>query len=161
MSSTFADFLREQVAKRKTETAGREEIIAEWSAALNDLYAVVRGWLRTSDPDGVLTVEDETWELKEQGLGTYTVPRIDIRGLGHWVGLVPKARYTVATATPPRKSTPERAAGRVDITDEVRRYILYRFRGEDGDLWLMDDQKTPLRVFDQPAFEAALKSYLQ
>lgn len=161
MSTTFTDFLREQAAQRKTEMAEREAVVAEWTESLRQLYAQIRGWLQESDPDGILSVKDGVWEVNEEGLGKYSVPCLDIRGLGRWVGIVPKARYTVATAHPPQKTTPERAAGRVDITNEVRRFILYRFHGEDGDLWLIDDQKNAPRVLDREAFEAALMSYLR
>lgn len=161
MSTTFTEFLREQASKRKAFSAERDEVIKEWTEALGRLYLTVREWLRTSDPDGILSVDEAAWELNEEGLGKYCVPRLDIRGLGRWVALVPKARYTIATAHPPQKVSPERAAGRVDITNEVRRFILYRFRDEGGDTWIIDDQKNPLRVLDQQAFEAALMSYLR
>lgn len=38
-------------------------------------------------------------------------------------------------------------------------FILHRFRGEDGDLWLIDDQKNAPRVLNREAFEAAPMSY--
>jgi hypothetical protein len=161
MTTSFTEFLREQAEKRKAELSERKAILDEWTESLKQLYSKMREWLRSSDPDGILVVKDETWDAEEEGLGKYKVPCLDIRGLGRWIGIVPKARYTVATAHPPQKTTPERAAGRVDITNEVRRYILYRFRGEEGDTWLVDDQKNPLRILDQPAFEAALMSYLR
>lgn len=162
MSSTFTEFLRQQAANRQAELARRREVIEEWTASLRGLYSSLKDWLRQSDPDGILKVEEsDDWELQEEGLGKYTVPRLDLRGLGRWIGIVPKARFTVATANPPPRSTPERAEGRVDITNEVRRFILYRFRGEDGDIWMVDDQKQPVRLLDQVAFEAALMTYLR
>ena len=39
-------------------------------------------------------------------------------------GIIPKARKTVGVASPPRMSAPQRATGRVDITDELRRFVL-------------------------------------
>jgi hypothetical protein len=164
MSSTFTEFLREQAAKRKVETVRRTEVIGEWTDSINRLLATIRGWLQVSDPDGILRIKEEVEELHEEGLGRYTVPRLDIHGLGRWVGIIPKARFTVGTAHPPQKTSPERATGRVDITDEVRRHILYRFPGESGDVWLISSDPMGLRrpkVLDQAAFEAALMSYLQ
>lgn len=161
MSSTFTEFLRNQAEQRKVEAAERKAVIEDWNKSLKELYSKIREWLRSSDPDGILTITDEVCELNEERLGKYVVPCLEIRGLGRWIGLIPKARYNVATARPPQKGVTERAIGRVDITNEVRRFTLYRFLGEGGDVWLMDDQKNPQRVLDQQSFEAALKSYLQ
>jgi hypothetical protein len=89
---------------------------------------------------------------------------VDLHAFEKWIGIIPKARKTIATAHPPQKSVPERAIGRVDITDEILRYVLYRFRQDDGsDVWLIDDlrsEKNP-KPFDQQAFEAVLMSYLR
>lgn len=161
MNTTFADFLRERAERLQEEEAKKRPIITDWRQAIERLLTQVKEWLRTSDPNGILRIKEDDWELEEEGLGKYSVPRLDIRGLRRWIGIVPKARYTVATAHPPQKSAPERAAGRVDITNEVRRFVLYRFQTADGDVWMIDDQKNPPRVLDQEAFEAALMSYLR
>jgi len=99
--------------------------------------------------------------VTEEGLGRYQVPRLDLTVFGKWIGIIPKARKTVGSARPTPRSAPERASGRVDITDEVRRYVLHRFRQDGGDLWMIDDLRSEPKPFDQQAFEAALKSYLQ
>ena len=52
-------------------------------------------------------------------------------------------------------------AGRVDMTDELRRYVLYRFVEEGRDVWLIDDLESEPRPLDQAAFERALMSYLR
>jgi hypothetical protein len=161
VNTTFTDFLREQAEQRKAQSAERAEVTQEWIDSIKRLYATITGWLQKSDPDGILKIRVIEDDLNEEGLGKYTVPHLDIRGLGRWVGIVPKARYTVATAHPPQKNTPERAAGRVDITNEVRRFVLYRFIVDGQDVWMIDDQKHPPKVLDQEAFEAALMSYLR
>jgi hypothetical protein len=101
MSATLTEFLREQAEKRKGKMAERQGVLDEWVEALNRLYDTVREWLREADPDGVLAVKTAEWKVTEEELGTYAAPRIDIHGLGRWVGFVPKARHTVGTATPP------------------------------------------------------------
>lgn len=161
MSATLTEFLREQAEKRKGKMAERQGVLDEWVEALNRLYDTVREWLREADPDGVLAVKTAEWKVTEEELGTYAAPRIDIHGLGRWVGFVPKARHTVGTATPPQASAPVRATGRVDITNELRRYILYRVPTDAGDEWVIDDLRSPARPFDRAAFEAALMSYLR
>lgn len=161
MTTKFTEFLREQATKRDESREKREAIVAEWADALQKLYGTVRGWLSASDPDGILTLEETLWEVSEEGLGSYKVPRLDIRGLGRLVWLVPKARYTVATAHPPQSAAPQRAAGRVDLSNEIRRFVLYRFTTDSGDQWFIDDQKNPPQPLTQEAFETALMSYLR
>jgi hypothetical protein len=160
MSTTFTEFLREQAAKREAEAKAGKAAIDEWRAAVERLLAQIRGWLAESDPDGIIQIKDGEQELREPGLGRYRVPRLDLRALDKWIGIIPKARLTVGTAKPPRKDAPERAEGRVDITDELRRYVLYRFRQDGGDLWLIDDLRSEPKPLTHELLEAALMSYL-
>ena len=48
-----------------------------------------------------------------------------------------------------------------DITDEMRRYVLYRLPGDGADVWMIDDLRSDPLPFDQGNFEKALMSYLQ
>jgi hypothetical protein len=180
MSTTFTEFLRQQAEKHQAEADAGKAIIDEWRGGLKRLYDQIRAWLKESDPQGLIQIEEGQTEIREPGLGRYHVPRLDLRAFGKWIGIIPKARRTVGTATPPQKSAPERAEGRVDITDELRRYVLYRFREGDHDVWMIDGlgqgyeatekswpgeaRHTPrleTRPLDQEAFERALMSYLQ
>jgi hypothetical protein len=180
MSTTFREFLQQQAKKHEAEAGAMKDTIAEWRTAIDHLFNQIREWLREADPEGHIKIKEGQQQIREPGLGSYQVPRLDLRIFGKWIGIIPKARRTVGTATPPQKSAPERAAGRVDITDELRRYVLYRFREGDRDLWLIDglgrDSEAPEkagpgqvqyfprsepRLLNQEAFEIALMSYLQ
>jgi len=161
MTTTLKDFLRQEAEKHQAEVVAGKATVDEWRAAIERLFAQLRAWLKESDPQGVLEIKQELLAVTEQGLGRYSVPRLDIRAFGKWVGIIPKARKTVRTAKPPQKSAPERAAGRVDITDELRRYVLYRFQEDGRDVWLIDDLQSEPKPLDQEAFERALMSYLQ
>ena len=126
-------------------------------------------------PEGVIEIEQSEQEIKEPGLGFYRVPRMNLRVFGNWIGIIPKARRTVGSAQPPQKSAPQQAEGRVDITDELHRYVLYRLRDGDRDIWVINAPKggyevsgntwyvpmSETKVLDQDAFENALLSYLQ
>jgi hypothetical protein len=172
MSATLKQFLHEQAQKNQDGRA----TVDEWRSAIERLFSQIRAWLKESDPDGVIEVEQNEEYINEPGLGRYRVPRLNLRVLGKWIGIIPKARRTVGSAKPPQKSAPERADGRIDITDELRRYVLYRFRQGDQDVWMIDEnpyeekswpgeiQYIPMpatRPLDQGAFEKALMSYLQ
>jgi hypothetical protein len=164
MSTAFTDFLREQAAQHDAEVQAGRATADEWRAAVIQLFERIRSWLTQSDPNGVIQIEESQHEVTEKGLGRYRVPRLNLCAFGKWIGIIPKARNTIASAQPPQRSAPERATGRVDITDEVRRYVLYRFRNDGaGDLWMIDDpaSKAPPKPLDQQGFAAALVSYLR
>jgi hypothetical protein len=161
MTTAFREFLRQQAEKHQAEVSAGKATVDEWRAAIQALFAQLRAWLGESDPGGIIEIREGLQDLTERGLGRYAVPRLDLRAFGKWVGIIPKARQTVGTAHPPQKSVPERAAGRVDMTDELRRYVLYRFPDEGRDVWVIDDLHSPPRPLDKEAFEKALMSYLQ
>src|SRR4051794_25864780 len=161
MSTTLREFLRQQAAKHETEARANAVVIAEWRTAVERLFGQVRAWLADSDPDRIIEVVEKEHDISEPGLGRYSVPRLDLRAFGKWIGIIPKACKTVASAAPPQRAVPERAAGRVDMTDEVRRYVLYRFPQEGGDAWLIDDLRSEPKPLNQQTFEAALMSYLR
>ncbi|HEV3257147.1 MAG TPA: hypothetical protein VG013_09730 [Gemmataceae bacterium] len=161
MTTAFRDFLREQAEKHKAEVEAGKATVEEWRAAIERLFEQIRAWLRESDPEGVIEIEEGKQDITEPGLGRYRVPRLDMRVFGKWIGIIPKARKTVGTAHPPQKAVPQRAAGRVDITDELRRYILYRSQEDGRDVWFIDDLQSEQKPLDQATFERALMSYLR
>jgi hypothetical protein len=161
MSEVFKEFLRQQAEKYQVEARSRQGLVDEWRAAIERLFLQMRTWLKHSDPDSVIEIKEGEVVITERGLGRYSVPRLDLYIFGKWIGIIPKARGTVGKASPPRISPPERAIGRVDITDELRRYVLYRFQQGDGEVWMVDDLESPLEELNQEVFEKALMSYLR
>jgi len=161
MTTSFKEFLRQQAEKHQAEVRAGKASVEEWRAAIDRLFTQIRAWLAESDPEGIIEIKEGKQRLTESGLGRYEVPRLDLHAFGQWIGIIPKARKTVGVATPPQRSVPKRSAGRVDITDELRRYVLYRFQEEGGDVWLIDDLQSELKPLDQEQFERALKSYLE
>ncbi len=161
MTTAFSEFLRQQAEKHQAEVRAGKATVDEWRAAIERLFDQLRAWLRESDPRGIIEIEEGHQDITEPGLGRYRVPRLNLRAFDKWVAIIPKARKTVGTAKPPQKLAPERAAGRVDLTDELRRFVLYRFRNGDRDEWVIDDLHEGAKPLDKEAFEKALMSYLQ
>lgn len=163
MSTPLRDFLQEKGAQYAAQTEKNRVVIEEWQAAVDRLYTQLEAWLAAADPDGYIRHDRSKFEVKEPGLGRYPIERLNLRAFGEWVGLIPKARITVKRATPPQNGAPEQATGRVDITDEIRRYVLYRFSQGAEERWYVDD--TALRTEMQPLtpelFEKALLGYFR
>jgi hypothetical protein len=162
MTTTFTELLRELAAQRDAEARAGKAVVDEWRAAVQKLFAQMREWLKEADPDGIIQIEEKEHEITEKGLGRYRIPHLNLHVVGKSIFIIPKARKTVASAQPPQRSAPQRATGRVDITDELRRYVLYRFPEDGGgDLWLIDDLASEPKPLDRQAFERALMSYLR
>jgi hypothetical protein len=161
MTTAFQDFLRQKADKYRAEVQSGKATVEEWRAAIERLFGQLRAWLKESDPEGIIEVEESHQDLTEPGLGRYRVPRLNLRAFDKWIGIIPKARNTVGTAHPPQKSAPQRAAGRVDITDELRRYVLYRSQEDGHEVWLIDDLESGQKLLDREVFERALMSYLR
>jgi hypothetical protein len=161
VTTTFRDFLRQQAEKHQAEVEAGKAIVDEWRTAIVRLFTQLRAWLSQSDTEGFIEIDEKQQEVNEPGLGRYRVPRLDLRAFGKSIWILPKARKTVGTAKLPHKTTSQRAAGRVDMTDELRRYVLYRFQENNHDVWLIDDLESEPKPLDQETFEKALMSYLQ
>jgi hypothetical protein len=165
MSISFKDFLLEQAAKESAKAQANKSVVDDWRSSIDRLYDQIRGWLADSDPSGIIQIEQGERGVSEEGLGAYRVPTLSLRAFGKSVFVVPKAIHTIGTAHPPQKTVPERALGRVDITDEIRRFLLYRLRDEAGsDFWMINNSPSlglKDRLLTQQTFEAALMSYFR
>jgi hypothetical protein len=164
MATSLRELLKQKAATYAAETEKNKEVIDEWCEAVDKLYERLREWLRAADPEGIINAEPSQIEVSEPGLGRYQISRLNLRAFGKWVGLIPKARKTIKKANPRQDRAPEQATGRVDITDEIRRYVLYRFPSHEADdSWFIEDTAT--NSAPQPLtperFESALLSYFR
>jgi hypothetical protein len=160
--STLKDFLAEQAEKLKDtqqEAARRRD---EWVASVNRLNEHIRGWLRSSDPEQILEVCEEPHEIREQGIGTYTAPGLVIALGARIVRVVPIARNVVGPLSETGAVHVIRAYGRVDLTDGLSKYLMYRVEKEPEDRWsIIEEDRYRLESLDQRAFEAALQGLLE
>jgi hypothetical protein len=160
--TSLNDVLQRRKESYEAEAVKNKDIIDEWVQAIGRLFAQLREWMVVLDPQRILKIEEGKTEINEPNIGRYHAPRLDIRGLGKWVGIIPKARKTVGAARPPRPDAPAQATGRVDITDEIRRYVLYRFEYQDEDSWFIEGPSSDApEELTQERFEEALMSYFQ
>lgn len=161
-TSSLSELLQKKKESYEAEAIKNQAVIDEWVRAVSKLFEQLRAWLAISDPEPILKVQESKTEVNEPNLGSYTAPRLDIRAFGKWVGILPKARKTVGTARPPQLGAPAHATGRVDITDEILRYVLYRFDDQGKDSWFIESPTcdSPQKL-TQERFEEALASYFQ
>jgi hypothetical protein len=163
MSTPLKDFLKQKASLYAAESEKNRQIVEEWQSAVDRLFTQLEGWLDAADPEGIIRRERSQIEVTEPGLGRYPISRLNLRAFGEWVGLIPKARKTVKRAAPQQKGAPEQATGRVDVTDEIRRYVLYRFGLGTEERWFIDDTatNTELQPLTAERLESALLGYFQ
>jgi hypothetical protein len=154
---TFREFLDKQAKQQRHKE--RRERREEWVAAVGRLIERLRAWLAESDPDKVLDVVPIEVEKAEPDLGVYRVPGLRI-GLGDAaVQVVPVGRNVVGTVGP-RGDLGVRAEGRVDITDGIRKSILYRTLRDGQEAWYALDEHFQAAPLDRGRLEGILQDLL-
>jgi len=163
MSLSLKDALKHKHELFAVELEKSKAVVEEWRTAVDALFDQLVAWLEIADPEGIIKVARGTREVNEPGLGRYSIPDLNLRAFGSWVGAIPKARTMFRRAAPPQVNAPEDSAGRVDITDEIRRYVLYRFSRDDNDAWFIHDiaLDNGLQPLTAERFESALLSYFR
>jgi hypothetical protein len=161
-ATPLSEFLHQKAAEYHQLNQRNQQVIHEWCFAVERLHSQMLDWLQQSDPKMMIQPERSHVRISEPDLGPYEIQRLTLRAFGKWIGILPKARLSMKNAPPPQRSVPANAVGRMDITDEIRRYVLYRIQEGDECHWVIDDltsaEPAPL---DRPRFEEALLSYLR
>ena len=160
--ASLKEFLESEAEKLRSEQAEALTKREEWIAAVGRLVAQIKDWLGQADTKRILMIEEAPLRLSEQGLGTYEIPGLTI-GLGpREVRIRPVARYV---ATPLRSSGVifvPRVHGRVDMTNGLDKYLIFRVEMEPRDRWsIIEQDSSLLEPFDQDSFASALKGLLE
>jgi hypothetical protein len=154
---TFQEFLEKQAEQRHHKE--RRQQREEWIAAVGRLITQLRAWLDEADPTKILDVLPIDTEKAEPGLGLYTIPALKI-SLGDASVQVLPVGGKVLGFVGPNSDGGMRAEGRVDITDGVRRYILYRTLKDGEEQWYALDEHFQPAPLDRPRLERILQDLL-
>ncbi len=93
-------------------------------------------------------------------LGTYDAPALQILLGPAEVHVEPVGREVPFLAIRGASGTRTEFAGRIDISDGLREYNLYRERLQDGDRWQMPDKLNRFTYLDRQVFERILEELL-
>jgi hypothetical protein len=154
---TFSEFLHKKA--REEGQIQRREQRDEWITAVDRLMKQICAWLAEADPDKVLDIIRLEFEKVEPGLGVYRVPGLKIGAGDASAQVVPVGRNAVGLVGR-RGDVGERAEGRVDISDGVRKYILYRTLKDGQENWYALDERFEASPFDRGRLEAILVDLL-
>jgi hypothetical protein len=155
--ATFQAFL-EQLAQRHHEPERRQRR-EEWIAAVGRLMAQIRAWLSESDPNRLLDILSLTVEKWEPSLGRCELPSLRI-GVGEKAVRVDPIGRDALGFLKLRQQAEMSVAGRVDITDGIRGYILYRALPEGKEIWYALDERFEAAILDRSRLEQILQDLL-
>lgn len=158
--ATGVDF-KEWLEKRAQQVNQPERLRhrSEWIAALDQFYEQILSWIRESDPKGILIIERMEIARTEPRLGTYAAPALKIALGDEAVRVVPMGR-DVRGSYRDDEGNERHYEGRVDITDDRRKYVLYRLAGEGSRAWVVVGNSGSPRPFDRGQLEVILSDLL-
>jgi hypothetical protein len=138
----FRDFLREKAEEFGIKDRHRRR--REWVDAIQRLLDEIRGWLRLSDPDGFLDVEQYRVTRTERDLGTYDAHALKIRLGPIEVDVIPMSREVTSWVIKGAAGTRADFAGRIDMMDGRRKYNILREIRDGEEKWLIRDERNQL-----------------
>ena len=152
---------QEWLEKRAQEVNQPERLRhrSEWIAALDQFYEQIMSWIRESDPQGLIIIERMELARSEPRLGTYTAPALKISLGDDAVRVVPMGR-DVRGSYRNDEGTELRYEGRVDITDDLRKFVLYRIADGESQAWIVSGDSGSPKRFDRAQLEAILRDLL-
>jgi hypothetical protein len=160
--ASLKEFLESEAEKLRSEQAEALTKREEWIASVGRLVARIKDWLGQADTKRILMIDETPLRIGERGLGTYEIPALTI-GMGtREVRFKPVARFVAAPLRETGRMPVPRAYGRVDLTNGLDRYMIFRTWKEPDDRWTIIQENGPLmEPFDQDSFESAFQSLLE
>jgi hypothetical protein len=87
----------------------------------------------------------------ERGLVNYSLHKLQIRIGEEAVELIPMGRNVIGSYGLPGEPA-HRGAGRVDLTNGTRKYMLYRTIQSEKDVWYVVDERGELSLLSKDRF---------
>ena len=164
MSIGFQEFLRRKSAG--SDLKERREKCQEWLGALDRLFRQIEAWLVEADPENLIEIIRYKVQRVEKQLGIFDAPGMTIRVGISEVKVLPNGRFDIGPMyrtlqwLADVRGSDGLAAGRVDITDGARKYVLIRSINEGQDAWYAASDQSGLMPFDRTALETILLDLL-
>lgn len=158
----LSQFLTEQAERLKSEPPESVRRLEDWVGAIDRLRGQVLTWILESDPRRILDLEEKNYELRDQGIGKYVATGLLIVLGPRIVELVPISRNVASRPASIGAIREIRAYGRVDLTNGLQRYLIFRLETGPGERWgIVEENSLQMEPLTQDSFEAALQSLLE
>lgn len=160
--STLQDFLKQRADHLHASSSEKMKIQNEWIQAVNRLLTQIKQWLKDADQPGILNIFEESVDRRESGVGVYEVHSLRIRLEAQEVCVIPIARNVLGPVSSSGTIHKGKSFGRVDMTNGVSKFLLFRTEVEPSDRWIIVDEDAYVpRDLDRGSFDAAMQSLLQ
>jgi hypothetical protein len=154
--TSFQEFLHKKAEEQ--DQPSRRERRDEWIEAVGRLIRQIDAWLDEADPEGILDRIDVPFDKAEVGLGAYTIHGLKI-GVGDLtVRVIPVARNVVGSSR--ILGDGAQLAGRVDISDGIKKYVLWRVIKDGAESWEVLDERFGAAPLDRARMESILQDLL-
>ncbi len=154
--TNFQEFLHKKAEEQRV--ISRRDLRDDWIDAVGRLVGQIREWLHEADPDGVLDRIDFPYDKAEKGLGRYKVDGLQINVGDLSVQVVPVARNVIGS--PRLAGEGAKLAGRVNITNGIKTYILRRVLSDSGESWEVADDHLGAELLTRAKLESILQDLL-
>jgi hypothetical protein len=160
---SLKEFIASQAQKLRDEESQAANKRDEWLAAVDRLIQKITTWLTYADPDhAVLEVHETPYQLREEGIGSYEARGLTISAGRRELRVEPIARNVAGPLSSTGVIHVSRAYGRVDLTDGLQKFMIFRVEKVPADQWsIIEQDGFRMRTFDQAAFDEAVKALLQ
>jgi hypothetical protein len=159
---SLKEYLAEQADKIRDQEQEAARKRDEWVAAVDRLIAQMEDWLGQADQGQILQIQERRFPIREEGIGAYEAQGLAI-GLGpRQVRVEPVARNVAGPLSATGVIGMSRAYGRVDMTDGLKRYMIFRVEKEPEDRWrIVEQDGFQMQPFDRQSFESAFQGLLE
>ncbi len=158
--SALRSFLEEH-AQGQDDQARRRNELEEWKRAVNSLIGRFEGWLLAADPKNTLSIDRIPITIRERRLGTYDVEGLRVRFGVREFRVEPVARHALGSVAGDELGKTIRD-GWVNMSSGDKGYVLYRSKRDDGDEWVIADDRTyEPRKLEESTFESAVLNLLK
>jgi hypothetical protein len=154
--TSFQEFLHKKAEEQ--DQPSRRERRDEWIAAVNRLITQIDTWLREADPAGILDLIDIDFDKAESALGRYKINGLKIVVGDLSAQVVPVAGKVVGSSWV--QGDGAQLAGRVDITNGIKKYIVMRVIKDGVETWEVRDEKFGAAPLDRARLESILQDLL-
>jgi hypothetical protein len=159
--ASLKEFLSEQAEKLKAEKSDAAKKRDEWVGAVDRLNDEIRGWLGQADPSHILEIHVQSYHLREVGIGAYDVDGLTICLGKTEVRTQPIARNVVGPHSATGVIEIKQAYGRVDLTDGLRKYMIFRVDREPDRWTIIAQDDFRALPFNQQTLERAFQSLVE
>lgn len=159
---SLKEFLTSEAERLQSERSEAMKKRDEWVEAVGWLFHQIEVWLGEADSERLLTYKRGHISLRETGIGAYDAPILLVELGTREVRIQPVARFVAGPLAATGAIHILRAYGRVDMTNGLEKYMIFRTQKEpDGPWIIIEEDGYRSQAFTKDSFESTFQSLLE